>query len=142
MLRTEPCAARAQEPPALQSSLLSYFRARHLFGLRFCPPGLFTLFPLGHFGAAAIPLPGDPKGEAVGVGKADSDPTAGWLGHLSLAPAPFTCRRELPIHYLQGLQGGKEGGAQRGGNAFSMSAEKDGEQQRILHVLVSEARGW
>lgn len=75
------------------------------------------------------------------MGDVESDPTAGWLGHLSLAPGLLTCRRELPIHYLQGWQGGKEGGAQRGGNAFSMSAEKDGEQQRILRVLVLGVQG-
>lgn len=119
--------------------LLSYFQAHHLFGLRLCPPGLSALFPLGHFWAAAIPLPVDPRRESrrhLRGGKADSDPTADWHGHLSLALNPIHLQKGAP-HSLP--EGGDPIEAE---NTLSVLDEVNGEQQRILHVLVLDVRGW
>lgn len=77
--------------------------------------------------------------EAVGVREADSDPTAGWLARApQLSSWPHSpAEGNSPFTTCKGCQEGRKVGP-REGNAFSVSAEMDGEQQRILHVLVLE----
>lgn len=67
---------------------------------------------------------------------ADSDPIAGWHGHLSLPLHPIHLQKGAP-HSLPG--GGDPTEAE---NTPSMRDEINGEQQRILHVLVLDVGGW